>query len=418
MWRHGYELLGAARSFAEILTAVPDAEVVLVRMRGLWGSMFSFARTGRAPTLVGCLFRGIGIILANLFFFAPRRRVEITVERLDRSKLAGLKREQLNPALEAWYNAPGPEEPSHVPYHFLFGRRSFDFPKIAAEAEVDLSKVKPRTKDQVAQLIAEKLNGEEQSSVQDPATNLEQLGLDSLDRMELSLEVERRFGFTGAAVPVTVGDLWALAEGQLAGAPPAPVPAQWSRSAPAAQRPEILGETIPEAFVRQAIKSARQVACADDISGVLTYRRLLLGALLMSRRMAKMPGPNLGLMLPAGVAMNVLFYAAHLAGKLPVLMNWTTGPSNLAHAARVMGLSQIITSRRFIDRMGITVEGAKYVFVEDIRAGIGAMEKLMALLRVRFRGGSVLAATPRPSPDAPAVVLFTSGSEKRPRPCR
>ena len=415
VYRSDHESLGAARSFSEILSAVPDAQVVLVRTRGLWGSMFSYAKAGGQPNLVVCLLKGIGILLANLIFFAPRRRVHMTIERIDRSQLPDLSREKLNPFLEAWYNAPGPETPAYVPYHFLFGRKTFEFPDLSKKGEVDLAGVKQRTREQIAELIAEKLHGEPQGLEYQPATKLEQFALDSLDRMELSLEVERRFGFTGARVPETVGDLWALAEGQLQSAPPPPVPPQWFKREQADARPEILADTIPQAFVKRCIVSAHDVAVADDISGALTYRRLLVGAMLMSRRLRELPSPNIGIMLPAGVVVDLLFFASHLAGKLPVLMNWTTGPSNLAHAARTMDLSHIVTSRRFIDRMNIGVEGADYVFVEDLRRGIGRVEKLLALMRATLAPGSILQAAPNPGPDSPAVVLFTSGSEKAPK---
>ena len=40
------EVIGAARATHEILQRVPQANVVLVRTLGVWGSMFSYARTG------------------------------------------------------------------------------------------------------------------------------------------------------------------------------------------------------------------------------------------------------------------------------------------------------------------------------------------------------------------------------------
>ena len=54
-----------------------------------------------------------------------------------------------------------------------------------------------------------------------------QLGLDSLDAMELTLAVEQRFGFSGDKVPTTLGELWALAEGLSEKAPPKPPPPGW-----------------------------------------------------------------------------------------------------------------------------------------------------------------------------------------------
>src|SRR5580704_667773 len=112
LWRDGQERLGGAQAVTEILRAVPGANVVLVRTRGVWGSMFSFAQTGSRPSVVHCLRVGAGVLLSNLLFLTPRRQVDITVERIDRSKLPELGRDTLNPWLERWYNAPGPEKPT------------------------------------------------------------------------------------------------------------------------------------------------------------------------------------------------------------------------------------------------------------------------------------------------------------------
>ena len=107
---------------------MPNATIVLVRTSGVWGSMYSFAPTGKHPDLTKLMFAGLGLLFANLLFFAPRRRVDITAEKLDRSQLPELQREKINPWFESWYNAAGPAQPVFVPYHFLFGPRTFEFP--------------------------------------------------------------------------------------------------------------------------------------------------------------------------------------------------------------------------------------------------------------------------------------------------
>src|SRR5262249_51467694 len=115
----GIEHLGAARTAADVLDAVPDVTVVLLRTRGLSGSRFSWAYATRR-TMIQEMLPGVRVRFANGLFFAPRRRMTTTLEAFP---LAGrpspAKRETINPWLQRWYNAAGPEEPTYVPYHFL-----------------------------------------------------------------------------------------------------------------------------------------------------------------------------------------------------------------------------------------------------------------------------------------------------------
>src|SRR3984893_448690 len=87
LWRDGQERLGGAQAVGQIIRDVPDANIVLVRTRGLWGSMSSFAPTGTRPNTWRCLRVGAGLLLSNLLLFTPRRQVDITVECIDRSRL-------------------------------------------------------------------------------------------------------------------------------------------------------------------------------------------------------------------------------------------------------------------------------------------------------------------------------------------
>jgi long-chain-fatty-acid--[acyl-carrier-protein] ligase len=413
--RSGLERLGATRSVADILQEVPEATVVLVRTSGLWGSRFSYAYTGERPSLVSSLLLGICLLLTNLWFFMPRRQVRITIRRVDRAELPELRRETLNPWLERWYNEGGPEMPTFVPYHFLFGRRTHDFPALPTMGEVDLGRVKAVTKNAIAEILAERLHRPLTAAEQSPETTLETLGLDSLDRMELALRVEQRFGFSSDQTPATVGQLWALAEGLIEKGTPRPAPPAWFQPSVGDLAMEIRGATLPEAFVARALSNPRDIAAADDLSGALTYERLLIGVLTMARRFTELPVGNVGVMLPASVACDVTFLALLMAGKLPVMLNWTTGPAHLAHAVLSMSLTHVITSHQFLDRSGVQIEGVKYLFVETLRREVGRMELFLALLEVRLFPGRVRARIPVVSPDSFAVILFTSGSEKAPK---
>jgi long-chain-fatty-acid--[acyl-carrier-protein] ligase len=179
-----------------------------------------------------------------------------------------------------------------------------------------------------------------------------------------------------------------------------------------------MGETIAEAFLNQAFAHRRMVVVADDLAGGVTYEKLVIGAITMASRFRAIAAQNVGLMLPASVACDLAFLGLHLAGKLPVLLNWTTGPANLAHAVQLAGLTHVVTSKAFVDRVHVEVPGAKFLFLEEIRGGIGKFELFRRLIAVRFFGGMTKARLLKPlarDPHQPCVILFTSGSEKAPK---
>ena len=416
--RNGLEQIGSTRAVPDILAQRPGTTLVLVRTVGAWGSMTTYAVTGKEPSLPEKFIAALGILAANLIFFAPRRRVKITIEIVDPKTLPGLTREKLNPWLEAWYNKGLSTAPVFVPYHFYFGPRTFDYPKPKGGLEIPLEKIAPATRQAVLELLEEKLKRPLTENEKQPATLLENLGLDSLDRMDLAQTIEQRFGFRSDHIAATVGELGALAQGLIEATQgePIEVPKIWNAPRARADAPfSVLAPTILDAFARQALLHPGEPAAADDLSGVVTYARMLTGVALMARRFSQLPGDAVGLMLPASVAADTSFMALLAAHKLPVLLNWTTGPVNLNHAARVMRLERVVTSRKFIDRSGIKIDGIEYVFLEDLRSDIGKFEAITTLLGLRLFPAKFLATLPLFHPNDTAVVLFTSGSEKAPK---
>jgi len=419
--RRGLEALGATRAVPDILAQRPATKLILVRTVGYWGSLSSCAFTGKHPEVGKAVVQALQALLFNFIFFLPRRRVKLTIEMADVSGLPSLSREHLYPFLESWYNRGLSTEPiyvPYVPYHFWFGPRTYQFPPLVTEGEISTERITDKTKQATAILLEEKLKRPLAAIENTPDILLEELGLDSIDRMELALMIEQRFGFGSDLVPTNMGQLWILAQGLAQSSPSQPidVPAIWSSARIHPQYPLVaLGSTIPEAFVRRALARPRDAIAADDNSGVVTYARMLVGAQLMAKRFAAMPGEAIGVMLPSSVAADMVTLALLLAEKLPVMLNWTVGPAHLSHAIRMMKLQRVITSQKLLDRTGITITGAEPYLMEDFRKSVSKSEAIFTLLRNRFFGAAVLDRLPKTDPDQPAVVLFTSGSEKAPK---
>ncbi|MBU6221802.1 MAG: AMP-binding protein [Planctomycetes bacterium] len=412
------EVVGSARVVHELVTRCPNVNVVLIRTRGVWGSMFSCARRGTLPNLGRAAVAAVGWCLTSLVFFMPRRPVHLHAEVMPRDRLPLGSREEFNAFLESWYEADGGQRPLFVRYNALFGPSSGHYEASASGAGVDPATISPKTIRLVNELLAAHLKRELAPDELQADTRFDAIGLDSLDRMELALTIEQQFGFRSDTVVDTLGGLWALADGKCtatsASTRPASAPPAWTRAAGRGGR-TVLADTIAEAFVRRVLVAPDAVAVADGVSGVLSARRLLVAAALMARRFAHYPEPHVGVMLPASAAADIVFYALHLAGKVPVMMNWTTGPANLAHGIRVTDTRRILTSQKLVDRLGIEVEGADYVFLEEVKRGIGRVEAATTMLAARLAPRDFLRRLPRQQPGDIAVFLFTSGSESSPK---
>ena len=407
-----------AASGADILVkAVPEARVVLVRQTGLWGSSFSLAFDGTMPNAASRAWRGLKYLLLNGLFFMPRRDVLIEFVEPD-----DFPRDQarmvINRYLETFYNARAPRN-TYVPYGFWErgGTRELPDPEVRHVAG-DAAEAPEATRRIVIDEMS-RLTG--RADVQLTDRLAQDLGLDSLASAELVIWIETEFGHSVGTPEslTTVGDVVLAASGKGTSAIESPLrdaSAAWKarRSDRCVTVPD--SATITEVFLQQASRRAGQVILADQTSGEVTYRRLVLGLLLMVPTMRQLPGRYVGIMLPASVGAGLFYLAALFAGKTPVMINWTTGSRNLVHALDLLGVERVITAKALVsklDGMGIDLSAlsGRFVLAEDLRASFTTGRKLSALVRSRLSWRALRGVTPTNE----AVVLFTSGSENLPK---
>ncbi|MGH8478823.1 MAG: bifunctional acyl-ACP--phospholipid O-acyltransferase/long-chain-fatty-acid--ACP ligase [Gammaproteobacteria bacterium] len=164
----------------------------------------------------------------------------------------------------------------------------------------------------------------------------------------------------------------------------------------------------------------RQRLLAEDVRGIeYSYGRLLMETLLLGRVAARLgePGEGIGLLLPNLVATVTLVIGLGVFRRVPAMLNYTAGREGLKHACRVAHIRTVITSRAFVAtaRLQATVaalDPVRVCYLEDLVALSRPLDKLWllgyALWLPRTLGRDV-------APEDPAVVLFTSGSEARPK---
>ena len=185
---------------------------------------------------------------------------------------------------------------------------------------------------------------------------------------------------------------------------------------------------IFDAITHAAQCRPSQIVLEDVTSQTLTYRKLLLGADLLAQQLGKSlgsppggPSPasaaRMGILLPNINATPVVLLALWRIGKVPAILNFSSGIATMKACAGLAGLKFIVTSRAFLERAKLQVDGLieadlNFIYLEDLRAGLSNTQKFYTHLKHRLSLQTVTLAV---APESAAVVLFTSGSEGTPK---
>jgi acyl-[acyl-carrier-protein]-phospholipid O-acyltransferase/long-chain-fatty-acid--[acyl-carrier-protein] ligase len=169
-------------------------------------------------------------------------------------------------------------------------------------------------------------------------------------------------------------------------------------------------------FVKAAKKYSKKPAIIDKTLGRdVSYGKLLIGSLILAKKIKKYKDGFIGVMIPNTIGSHLTTLGVVMAGKVPVMINYSTGAAdNCRYAQNKCGFKTIITSRALLEKIGCElVQGM--VFLEDLRESISVADKLKAAVRSKMPTGLIIKSLPPAHIDDDIVILFTSGSEKEPK---
>ncbi len=183
-----------------------------------------------------------------------------------------------------------------------------------------------------------------------------------------------------------------------------------------------LGTTLFDALLEARDRHGGHHPVLEDFQGRnLNYNKLIVAAMLLGKRFAAETtlGERVGVLLPNATGTAVTFYALQAFGRVAAMLNYSTGVANMCAALEAAEIRVVIASRQFVEQAKLEpaaealAERAKFIWLEDVRDELRFSEKLKAAWSARkarriHRSLGI-------ARDAAAVVLFTSGTEGKPK---
>lgn len=178
--------------------------------------------------------------------------------------------------------------------------------------------------------------------------------------------------------------------------------------------------TLFEAFLDAVDKFDGSYKLIEDMNEVEeTYQALLKKSLALGRLATKISAPNeaVGVLMPNVTNTLALILGMSAFNRIPAMLNYTAGTAGMQNACIAANVKTVITSRKFTETAKLEndiahLENLNIVYLEDLRAQFGVLDRAW-LMGYALHYPRVAMEVSEPSQRA--VILFTSGSEGKPK---
>lgn len=161
----------------------------------------------------------------------------------------------------------------------------------------------------------------------------------------------------------------------------------------------------------------------EDPNGVEdSYQDVLKKSLALGRIVNKVSAPqeNVGVLMPNVTTTIALVLGMSAFARVPAMLNYTAGAQGMLNACKTANIKTIISSKLFIEKANLKTvidqlnndTSINILYLEDLRKHFSPLDKLW-LMGFAMRCPSLACA--RVNPNDNAVILFTSGSEGKPK---
>lgn len=178
--------------------------------------------------------------------------------------------------------------------------------------------------------------------------------------------------------------------------------------------------TLFEAFLDTIDKFDSKTKIIEDMNEVEeTYQDLLKKSLALGRIACKISAPNeaIAVLMPNVTNTLALIFGMSAFRRIPAMLNYTAGSAGMQNACIAANIKTVITSHKFIEAAKLEtiidqLQNLNIVYLEDLRADFGVLDRAWLMGYALHYPRAAMEIT---KPEDPAVILFTSGSEGKPK---
>lgn len=175
-----------------------------------------------------------------------------------------------------------------------------------------------------------------------------------------------------------------------------------------------------EAFLDAVDKFGAKTKIIEDLNEVEeTYQDIIKKSMALGKLASKVSAENeaVGVLMPNVNNTVALLLGMSAFKRIPALLNYTAGSAGIQNACVASNVKTIITSRQFLVKAKLeetveSLEGINLVYLEDLKKQFGLLDKVWLITYAMRAPRRVMKSA---NPEDPAVILFTSGSEGKPK---
>jgi acyl-[acyl-carrier-protein]-phospholipid O-acyltransferase / long-chain-fatty-acid--[acyl-carrier-protein] ligase len=196
-------------------------------------------------------------------------------------------------------------------------------------------------------------------------------------------------------------------------------------SAESARRRSDRRPLVHRQFIRAAARHPFYPCWVDalnDKKPIIKYYEALIGAKLLTAYLRPRLGEvrMVGVWMPPSVGGALANIALALLGKVSINLNYTASPQVVQSATQQCGIRQILTSRKFTDRVKLDAgPEVELIYLEDFRESVTPFQRICALLGVFLVPGMIqerlVPGLGKHMHTDLLTVIFSSGSTGEPK---